>query len=367
MCLYPKLIKNKKYLPNKKNGGKPPVMKDERTMYVPVGCGKCMECMKQKANSWRTRLNEEARHTNNGRFITFTIRNNEFNKLHKEVDMPFGYESMNKVATLAVRRFLERWRKKYKKSVRHWITTEIGHRGTERLHLHGILYTDVDRKTISEIWGYGFCNIRNVCSEKSISYIVKYMNKVDPMHKDYRPVVLCSKGIGSGYLERKDSKDNQYKGEDTKEYYRTRSGRKAALPIYYRNKLYNEDEREQLWLMKLDKQERWVGGERVDISQSEEQYEKLRAYWRRKNKAYGYGDDRKTWDEILYKKRRKALKRKKFKDLYTELIPNLKYLYNLGFSKKIRTFDAVKQEVFFDRFTYKTKHCQENVSRGTMI
>ena len=32
MCLYPKLIPNKRYLPTKKNGGVPPVCPDERLL-----------------------------------------------------------------------------------------------------------------------------------------------------------------------------------------------------------------------------------------------------------------------------------------------------------------------------------------------
>ena len=48
MCLYPKLIKNKKYQKNKKNNGKIPECNDERVLYVPVACGKCIECMKAK-------------------------------------------------------------------------------------------------------------------------------------------------------------------------------------------------------------------------------------------------------------------------------------------------------------------------------
>ena len=34
MCLYPKLIKNKKYMSNKKNGGVIPAVSDERTLFV---------------------------------------------------------------------------------------------------------------------------------------------------------------------------------------------------------------------------------------------------------------------------------------------------------------------------------------------
>ena len=48
MCLYPRLIKNPKYKPNKKNGGQVPPILDSRVLAVPIGCGKCLECKKQK-------------------------------------------------------------------------------------------------------------------------------------------------------------------------------------------------------------------------------------------------------------------------------------------------------------------------------
>ena len=48
MCLYPKLIKNPKYRPNKKNNYNPPTCEDDRVLYVPVGCGNCIECRNQK-------------------------------------------------------------------------------------------------------------------------------------------------------------------------------------------------------------------------------------------------------------------------------------------------------------------------------
>ena len=48
MCLYPKFIDNPRYRKNKKNGGIIPAVSDERVLLVPIGCGKCMECKKQK-------------------------------------------------------------------------------------------------------------------------------------------------------------------------------------------------------------------------------------------------------------------------------------------------------------------------------
>ena len=48
MCLYPKLINNRKYTATKKNGGVIPAINDKRTLLVPVGCGNCMECKRKK-------------------------------------------------------------------------------------------------------------------------------------------------------------------------------------------------------------------------------------------------------------------------------------------------------------------------------
>ena len=146
MCLYPKLIKNKKYIPNEKNKGRPPIMKDKRTELVPVGCGKCIECMRQKRNEWSVRLLEEIRHDNEATFITLTFSQESLQELGKEIQTADTYLYYNEIATLAVRRFLDRWRKKYKKSLKHWLITELGQNNTERIHLHGILWTKDSEK-----------------------------------------------------------------------------------------------------------------------------------------------------------------------------------------------------------------------------
>ena len=127
MCLYPKLIKNKKYLPNKKNKGKVPTPPDERVLWVPVGCGKCIECMKQKARAWQVRMLEEIKVSKNGKFVTLSFSNEDFLKLADEVKIKSEKHIFeNEVATLAMRRILERWRKETKKSIRHWCVTFVG-------------------------------------------------------------------------------------------------------------------------------------------------------------------------------------------------------------------------------------------------
>ena len=67
MCLYPKLIINPKYKKNKKNQGQIPPLRDERMLYIPIGCNKCKECFKKKANVWRIRSTEEIKKKDNGR------------------------------------------------------------------------------------------------------------------------------------------------------------------------------------------------------------------------------------------------------------------------------------------------------------
>jgi hypothetical protein len=155
MCLYPRLIRNRKYTPNKKNGGIVPEVKDKRVLSVPVGCGKCMECRKQKSRQWQVRLQEDIRVNKNAKFVTFTFSERELQKLDNEIKGLSGYDRDNEICRLAVRRFTERWRKKYKKTIRHWLVTELGSQNTERVHMHGLLWTDETNGVIEEKWQYG--------------------------------------------------------------------------------------------------------------------------------------------------------------------------------------------------------------------
>ena len=328
MCLYPTLIKNRKYVANKKNGGLIPPIPDERVKWVAIGCQQCIECRKQKAREWQIRLQEDLKHNANAKFITLTFSNECILKLKEQIDKKMsvdddgkltetpleGYELDNEIATQAVRYFLERWRKKYKKSLRHWLVTELGHEGTENIHLHGIVWTD-NLDEVERIWQYGYVwkgkkhynEIINYVNEKTVNYIVKYVNKIDEKHKEYKSKILTSPGIGNGYMKRSDWIKNVYKGTETKTTYRTKSGHDMAMPIYFRNKVYSEKERELLWIHLLDKQERWVCGERVDISENDDEYWKLLEYHRKRNKTLGYGDGVKDWSRSQYEKERRQM------------------------------------------------------------
>lgn len=314
MCLYPRLLKNRKYTKTKKNKGIIPLIPDERVKYVPIGCQKCIECRKQYSRGWQTRLLEDIKTNTNGKFITLTFSNESILKLSNEIKNAEGYELDNAIATLAVRRFLERWRKTYKRSLRHWLVTELGHKGTENIHLHGIIWTEHSYELLRQYWGYGYVwpkketNIKTYVNERTVNYITKYITKLDNDHKYYKAKILTSPGIGHNYTANPDSKKNIFKKIDTNTTYRTNTGHNIALPIYWRNKLYTEEERELLWIQKLDKNERWVCGEKIDLNKRPySDYENLIKFHRKRNKQLGYGDDEKNWDEELYEREKRKI------------------------------------------------------------
>lgn len=315
MCLNPTLIKNRKYKPNKKNNGNVPICKDERTLYVPVGCGYCSECRNQKANSWKIRLQKECEDVG-GLFFTFTLSDEAIEKLN-EPEM--NYDA-NLIATKAVRLYLERIRKATGKSIKHWLITELGENNTERIHIHGIIWSH--KEEILTKWNYGNVVVKQFWGERTINYIVKYMLKVPEKHKEYIPKVLCSPGIGKKWLNSEDAKKNKFKGVaglQTNETIRLRNGKKIGLPIYYRNHIYTEEEREELWLNKLDEQKRWVKGTQISIMENEETYEKARTY-------YAAIDQRDGYINMPYSEQKQNRKRYKAAKKYEQMRAELRAL-----------------------------------------
>ena len=156
MCLYSRLVENPKYKKNKKNGGHPPPVYDERIRYIPIGCGQCMECRKKKQREWKVRLCEEILTATNGKFITLTFNEKSLQELRDEVskykwtkgkkitrnaeETLTAYELDNAVCARAIRLMTELYRKHHGKTIKHWLITELGHKNTERIHLHGIIW-----------------------------------------------------------------------------------------------------------------------------------------------------------------------------------------------------------------------------------
>lgn len=322
MCLYSKLVRNPKYISNKKNGGVVPAINDIRVKAIPIKCGSCMECMRAKAREWKIRLSEEIKdNPQNGIMVTLTFSNESYAKLAQRVPNKKGYELDNTIATKAVRLFTERWRKKYKKAIRHWLVTELGHTGTEHIHLHGIIWTNVKnaREEINKYWQYGWIYTNNekkgYITNKTINYYVKYIHKQDLDHLNYIPIILTSKGIGKGYISKGRHIGNVFRGENTQDYYRDERGYKLPLPIYYRNNIYTEEQRELLWIYKLNEEKRYILGQEIDMSNGIEKFYQILKEARKKSKRLGYPTTiEKASTQAEEEARRIMLQQKKIED-----------------------------------------------------
>ncbi|MBR4870609.1 MAG: hypothetical protein IKU96_00395 [Alistipes sp.] len=210
--------------------------------YLDVPCGVCYHCRKTYKTQWNLRLQHHFRYLSkeqqaNSYFVTLTFSNEH---------LPNQCPSKADVAPL-IRKFLERIRKKYKRSVVHWIVSEYGD-VTHRYHLHGILFdVPFPIHELSTFWKYGYVSYRKL-NAKRITYVTTYVNKqLKGLIEDkrYRQHVFCSPKIGLEFT--KDSLNITYaRQHDTIVPFIFHNRRPFAMPRYYRSKIFSEDELETL-------------------------------------------------------------------------------------------------------------------------
>ena len=309
MCLFEQKMKNPHYVTNEKNRGIIPIPEDKRQLEIAIGCGWCEECRKKLANEWRIRLYEEYKENNKAEFVTLSFSPEAIEKLENEIKEKKykgiqGDEiDVNLLASYAIRMYTERWRKKYKKAQRHWFITELGHKNSERIHLHGIIWNttntpgDEFKQDIIEKWKYGNVWIGQYVNGKTINYITKYITKLDTYHKGYKQKIITSKGIGKGYIQSEQAKRNQFKGPETNTTYKAANGYVIELPRYYKDKLYTEEEKRQLWSYQLDRNEIYIKGVKYKKQQQDDQEYRNQFYnalktSREFNNNLGYGNNK---------------------------------------------------------------------------
>lgn len=274
MCLNPRIIQNRKYQPSKKNNGVVPVASDYRLKGVSIPCGECAECCREKRNEWKQRLNEEA-YTNEagyGYFVTLSISEESMDALiaDKQID------DAEVIAGLAIRRFNERWRQKFKKSIKHWMVPELGSKNTERLHLHGIVWVNKEQAMeVKKMWGYGNIWIEKARGEVTAGYVVKYLTKPDRKHPGFRSRIYCSPGIGAGYLTSKRAEQGAFKGRETDTRYRGRDGKMKKACRYYRRRLYTEEQLEEIRLATMEREVWYVAGKKMRGQKTSEENMRL--------------------------------------------------------------------------------------------
>lgn len=330
MCIYSEQRLNKKYTATKKNGGIIPPLNDIRQKYTMIPCGKCWVCKRKKSREWQVRLAEEIKHNPNCKKVTLTFNTQELKKLSEELKNVKGYELDNQICKLAIKRFRERWRKKYGRSIKHWLVTELGHGKTEHVHIHGFLWIDNRyelknefMKEVEKIWKYGWVdkgkiNISTGEREATVYpetaiYYTKYINKIDEQHKEYKPIILTSGGIGKDYLKTKEAQGNKFNEEKTYQLYTIEKGGAIALPEYYRKKIYTEEEREKLTTHYLNSGKEYLAGKEI-TGKSEQEIFAMKKQLQEKNKRMGYGDRSKNWERITHEnEKRRKIHKERFK------------------------------------------------------
>lgn len=127
--------------------------------------------------------------------------------------------------------------------------------------------------------------------------------KIDTLHKNYEPVILCSAGLGKNYIDEQRKRLHTYQPHNSIEYYKLPDGSKVNLPIYYRNKFFTEDEREKLWIDRLDENHIFVRGievKNINSAEGQREYFKILEEQQRQNTELGYGDDSNLWKAQEY-------------------------------------------------------------------
>lgn len=277
MCLYKKTLLNPKYLPNKKNGYNPPKCTDERFRYIEAECGQCYECRKKRAREWSIRIHENLKYEF-GYFVTLTISPESMKNLMEIEEVKELKGNENAIAKLALRRCLERIRKQTGKSLKHWCVTELGEEN-DRIHLHGIVFGQRAAELIKQQWGYGIVYVGKYCSSRTANYITKYMLKEDVKHPWFTGRVFTSAGIGRGYIFGNRIR-NRFRGKETDDRYQAANGQMIAMPKYYKNKLYSDEEREIIWGYKQEDKYTYIHGEKVRKT-DESTIKNLTEYYRR--------------------------------------------------------------------------------------
>lgn len=153
MCLYPITIKSKDAFGIDVSQSFP--------------CGKCIECLKDRQNSWKIRLTEEARDHKYVYFFTLT---------YNDDTVPYSYDPEGNKVLHFRKSDLQLWIKRHRMSYerlfkrqidfKYFICSEYGP-NTGRPHYHGILFTDISPTFISSMFHdwkelFGFTNFSEV-------------------------------------------------------------------------------------------------------------------------------------------------------------------------------------------------------------
>lgn len=243
---------------------------------VGVPCGKCETCIKRRISAWSFRLMQQDKDAETSYFITLTydnvnlpISSKGLLTLERGNDLPVDNTAGVKRGLTA---FFKRLRRSHQEHsyapIKYYCVGEYGSR-FGRPHYHGIMFnlnlelmldkgdlvaldlTGFDGKHQVKIkqWPFGLATIGRV-SGASIGYTLKYMCKPRKAGKapddDRVPeFAVMSKGLGLNYLT--DQAIAWHKADILNRMYCVvEDGKKLSMPRYYKDRIYDEFERQMV-------------------------------------------------------------------------------------------------------------------------
>lgn len=196
----------------------------------------------QLIHGWAFRLMQEERKADSSLFITLT---------YATKNVPITRRGNQSLWKRDLQLFFKRLRKAHSeshkiRSIRYLACGEYGGR-TRRPHYHIILFNSQVEK-IQPAWGLGSVHY-GLVSDASIYYTLKYVMKNYGrryykklgIEKEFR---VMSKRLGLCYAENKQIQRWHKADIANRMYLNLTDGKKIAMPRYYKDKLYDEEERE---------------------------------------------------------------------------------------------------------------------------
>lgn len=206
-------------------------------------CGKCPECTARRIAAWSFRLTQQEKISTMAHFLTLTYDTNHIPITDN------GFMSLNK---RDAQLFIKRLRKAHTKEemlqnpIRYYLAGEYGGR-TKRPHYHIILF-NARTELLQPAWNLGAIHYGTV-GGASIGYTLKYISKP----KTYRHAnddrtnefALMSKRLGANYLTPA-IVHWHHSDLENRMHMVIPDGKKISMPRYYKDKLYDEDQRAQI-------------------------------------------------------------------------------------------------------------------------
>ncbi|AJK28320.1 putative replication initiation protein [Eel River basin pequenovirus] len=207
---------------------------------VPIPCGKCGPCIKRRIDTWVFRLLQEDRVSKSGHFVTLTYAPDH---------LPRSKNNLPTLVKSDLQKFFKRLRKLTGYHIRYYA---VGEYGTlfQRPHYHIICFGCPTPMSYALAWAphrkpIGSIHVGMVSGD-SIAYCAGYIQKgrTIPQHaRDDRvpQFSVMSNGLGISYLT--PSVIRYHKSHLDKLYLTLPGGKRIAMPRYYRDKIFTEDEK----------------------------------------------------------------------------------------------------------------------------